>query len=63
MSALAVALAMALSGCGRKGPLDPPPGAQLVEPSASGQAEFDAQGRPIAPTGQKRRLPIDVLLD
>jgi len=25
--------------------------------------ELDPEGRPIAPPGQKKRLPIDVLLD
>jgi len=28
-----------------------------------GTFELDEQGRPIAPAGQKKRLPIDVLLD
>jgi len=62
----ALALGLTLSACGRKGPLDPPPGAQLTEPSAD-QAQqqqlYDSGGRPVAPAGQKKRLPIDVLLD
>jgi predicted small lipoprotein YifL len=28
--------ALALGACGRKGPLDPPPGASLVDPQANG---------------------------
>ena len=28
-----------------------------------GPVELDAEGRPIAPPGQKKRLPIDWLLD
>ena len=50
-----------LSACGRKGPLDPPP-ASLAGPQPSA-IETDAEGRPIAPTGEKKRLPIDFLLD
>jgi len=58
--ALLVALGLTLSACGRRGPLDAPPG---VVNSAQGQIELDAQGRPIAPPGEKKRLPIDWLLD
>ena len=65
MATLALALGLTLSACGRKGPLDPPPNAQLTEPSTSGTPEqqYDAQGRPLAPPGQKKRLPMDWLLD
>ncbi len=67
MAALALALGLTLSACGRKGPLDPPPGAQLAEPGTD-QAQqqqqlYDSGGRPIAPPGQKKRLLIDGLLD
>jgi predicted small lipoprotein YifL len=62
LGGLAVALGLTLSACGRRGPMDPPPGASSgAEPSAD--IQFDAQGRPLAPVGQKRRLPIDWLLD
>ena len=62
LSALALALGLTLSACGRRGPLDPPPGASsLNEPPA--QVQVDPQGRPIAPQGERRRLPIDWLLD
>jgi predicted small lipoprotein YifL len=64
VGALALALGLTLSACGRKGPLDLPPGAQVFDAPAPNQPEqFDAQGRPIAPPGQKKRLPIDWLLD
>ena len=69
----ALAAAGLLSACGRKGPLDPPPGGYalqrgLVTDVTSKGAEapptqYDAEGRPIAPTGPKRRVPGDWLLD
>jgi predicted small lipoprotein YifL len=58
---LLLALGAGLSACGRKGPLDPPPAAHGgPQPT---DLEYDDQGRPIAPVGQKRRIPLDVLLD
>ena len=59
---LVLALAAGLSACGRKGPLDPPPGASSLSPNAQ-DLEYDPQGRPLAPKGEKKRLPIDWLLD
>jgi predicted small lipoprotein YifL len=72
-----VALALPLAACGRKGPLDPPPGGYVLEqspgrvptsrmgapPLPDKQPEFDAEGRPIAPQGLKKKLPGDWLLD
>jgi predicted small lipoprotein YifL len=60
ISALALTLGLTLSACGRRGPLEMPPG---VAVTPQGPMEFDAQGRPIAPPGEKKRLPIDALLD
>jgi len=60
ISALALALGLALSACGRRGPLEAPPG---VVNTPQGPVELDPQGRPIAPAGEKKRLPIDWLLD
>lgn len=60
ISALALALGVTLSACGRRGPLDAPPG---YVNSPQGPVELDAQGRPMAPPGAKKRLPIDWLLD
>jgi predicted small lipoprotein YifL len=73
----ALAATLALGACGRKGPLDPPPAASLQEPAAqsqpgSGEAqspsaavpiEYRTDGRPLAPRGQKRKLPADWLID
>ena len=60
ISALALSLGLALSACGRRGPLEAPPGTAMTP---QGQIELDSQGRPIAPPGEKKRLPIDWLLD
>ena len=74
---------LGLAACGRKGPLDLPPGASLAnEPQASAQVAgsgptimpiggetknnnpgVDANGRPQAPIGPRKRIPLDVLLD
>jgi predicted small lipoprotein YifL len=67
--------ALLLSACGRKGPLDLPPAS--VQPSETGQAEggaaatqraaqpiaYGPDGRPLAPRGPKRQLPLDWLID
>jgi predicted small lipoprotein YifL len=66
-----------LTACGRKGPLDPPPGGLALQPgstrtpvtprglpaSQAPRQEFDEDGRPIAPQGPKQRHPLDWLLD
>jgi predicted small lipoprotein YifL len=73
----ALALALPLGACGRKGPLDPPPGGYELEPGTvrtpttrrgapvpkDKQPEYDEDGRPIAPEGLKRKLPADWLID
>ena len=69
-----LAAACLLSACGRKGALDPPPGGLALEPAtlrtpvtgragAPAQPEYDEEGKPIAPAGQKRRIPADWLID
>jgi predicted small lipoprotein YifL len=58
---LLLALAAGLSACGRKGPLDPPPSAAAGP--APTDLDVDANGRPIAPPGQKKRIFLDSLLD
>ena len=78
----ALAASLGLAACGRKGPLDPPPGASLAgdqqagtpnllsSPIASpigGQAKGDntvigPNGLPMA-KGQKKQIPLDVLLN
>jgi predicted small lipoprotein YifL len=61
--------ALALAGCGRKAGLDPPPASAVSDPTTIGtepQAPpaIGPDGKPIAPpTGKKRWLPIDVLVD
>ena len=60
MSALMLALGLTLSACGRRGPLDPPPGAYNTP---QGPVELDREGKPLAPPGQKKRIPLDALLD
>jgi predicted small lipoprotein YifL len=57
---LTLALGLTLSACGRRGPLDPPPG---VVNTPQGPVQLDAEGKPLAPPGEKKRLPIDWLLD
>jgi predicted small lipoprotein YifL len=60
MIALALALGLSLSACGRRGPLEMPPGAVNTP---QGPMQLDAEGKPLAPPGEKKRLPIDWLLD
>jgi predicted small lipoprotein YifL len=69
--------ALLMSGCGRKGPLDRPPGSSMPEPPANVQSgtgdnsgqqgapppEYSQDGRPLAPRGPKRKLPGDALID
>jgi predicted small lipoprotein YifL len=57
--AAALAIALGVAACGRKGPLDPPPGAAMPgEPRAAAPASTAA-----APPAPERRVPLDVLLD
>jgi predicted small lipoprotein YifL len=68
--------ALALSACGRKGPLDLPPGAASEQSGAAAANVAPAQqptlfgnamGRdtsaPVAPKGPDKRIPLDALLD
>jgi predicted small lipoprotein YifL len=84
----ALAASLALAACGRKGPLESPPGASVQsEPQANnpslnnpslmspigatpigGKAKddfagVDASGRAVAPKGQKKQIPLDILLN
>ena len=74
----ALALALPLAACGRNGPLDPPPGGYIFDPGTvrtpttnrglqrdgeTKPAEYDEQGRLIAPAGPKKKLPGDWLID
>jgi predicted small lipoprotein YifL len=64
--------ALGLAGCGRKGPLEAPPSAQIAQPGVGPDGQplgvatdtsFDEQGRPIAPRGEQRRFILDGLLN
>jgi predicted small lipoprotein YifL len=72
----AVALALALAGCGRKGPLDLPPNAAgpVVEQGDTGEERAAARGNvfdpsyganelPKTPKGNKRSFILDPLLN
>lgn len=65
-----LAASLGLAACGRKGPLDPPPGASLAGDQAApaGDARYGPpvigpDGKPIAPPGPNKRIPLDVLLN
>jgi predicted small lipoprotein YifL len=70
------AVALALTGCGRKGPLDPPPNAAapVVEQGDTGEERAAAKGNvfdpsyganelPKTPKGAKRSFILDPLLN
>jgi predicted small lipoprotein YifL len=65
----ALVASLGLAACGRKGPLDPPPGASLagdqttpvVEPGA--RPVLGPDGKPIATGNLNKRIPLDVLLN
>jgi predicted small lipoprotein YifL len=66
----ALAAALGLAACGRKGPLDPPPvaAAPAAEPdvapvAAAGEVTYGPDGQPIAPRGPRKRIFLDWLLD
>ena len=79
----ALVASLGLAACGRKGPLDLPPGAsaasepQAAKPglmsgvsplggspsSASSSSTVGPDGRPMAPKGEKKYIPLDVLLN
>jgi len=71
----ALCAALALGACGRKGPLDAPPGAAVTsQPAESGQqgqqqnsgnnliSRGGASGLPVV-RGEDKRIPLDVLLN
>jgi predicted small lipoprotein YifL len=63
----ALIAALGLAGCGRKGGLDPPPGATAADTSVSRpdlEPVIGPDGKVIAPSqGPKRSTPIDWLLN
>jgi len=65
---VALVAAFALAGCGRKGPLDSPPAASLAGDQGAAQSDsaapvMDREGRPVAPLGPNKRIPLDALLN
>jgi len=65
LAVLVTAIALGLSACGRKGPLDPPPSAAVPPPPPAASAA-DASGAPAtanpAPPTQKKSFLLDPLL-
>ncbi len=66
----ALVASLGLAACGRKGSLDPPPGASLAgdQTAPAGDARYSPavigpDGKPIAPAGPYKRIPLDVLLN
>jgi predicted small lipoprotein YifL len=74
---LLAAAALALAGCGRKGPLDPPPGASSLSAVEQGDTDeeraaskgnvfdpsYGANELPKTPKGNKRSFILDPLLN
>ena len=63
-----LAATLGLAGCGRKGGLDPPPGAAAAEANDVPRPDATPERSPnydpnVPPAGPKRRLPIDILID
>jgi predicted small lipoprotein YifL len=78
LALIGAVLALGLAGCGRKGPLDPPPGASLANEPPPALAPVGAAdplvaptteredvrvSRPQAPTGPNKRIFLDNLLN
>jgi predicted small lipoprotein YifL len=62
----ALVTSLGLAGCGRKGGLDPPPGASVIDPAVAAQPapEIGPDGRPLPPVrGPNRTSPFDFLID
>ena len=61
----ALVAALALAGCGRKAGLDAPPMAAAGDLQSSGQpgAAPTPAGRPGSPPAEKRKTPLDWLID
>jgi predicted small lipoprotein YifL len=65
--ASAVIVALGLSACGVKGPLEPPPSAQATqkdeETDESRRPGVTRDGRSVAPRGEKKPFFLDWLLN
>jgi predicted small lipoprotein YifL len=67
-----IVASLALSGCGRKGPLDAPPGGLAADPDGSIQEETSAGGEVVRRgsarglpliKGPNKKIPLDALLN
>jgi predicted small lipoprotein YifL len=63
-----LALSFALTACGRRGALNPPPRSSAApvsdqQQAQSGEPTEDEFGNPVQPRGQKKAFPLDVLLN
>jgi predicted small lipoprotein YifL len=58
----ALAAALVLAGCGRKGDLDAPPIAAAGDLQANGQGPAP-NGKPVSPAAEKRKTLLDWLID
>jgi predicted small lipoprotein YifL len=61
----AVLAALALGACGRKGPLELPPGAAMSDP-AGNPPKLGPDGQPVTAAPQpppKKNFPLDPLID
>ena len=63
----ALIAALGLAGCGRKGGLDPPPGAAAIDQTAAAEPgvppELGPDGQPVPAPPPRRRTFIDFLID
>lgn len=64
----AVAAASTVAGCGRKGPLESPPSAQVAQPAKTSETRkpppvTTREGYPVAPPGEKKPILLDRLID
>jgi predicted small lipoprotein YifL len=65
----ALVAALGVAGCGRKGGLDPPPGAAVYDPTLDAGAAAgpgraaDGQASVPAPPPPRARTPVDWLID
>jgi predicted small lipoprotein YifL len=63
----ALVASLGLTACGRKGPLDPPPGGSFtgaqVTPTSNDKPLYGPDGKVLVPAGTKKPIPLDVLLN
>ena len=64
LAATGMLAALALAGCGRKGPLDPPPAAAVTGDQAAPAAPaIGPDGKPLAPKGPNKHIFLDDILN